>query len=129
MRTIGYGNTSYMRIYPDTKAITVDIAEKLFMEDVRNSTSVIERYYKDAAKLIPCQLAALVSLVFNIGSKAFRNTDGTETHLLKALKSNPNQHEEIERSWLLFNKVNGKISKTHVNRRKREIELYKGNII
>lgn len=64
------------------------------------------------------QFDALVSLCFNIGNTAFRNS----TVLQKINQKSP--REAIVKAWMMWNKAGGRVVEGLVNRRSKEILKY-----
>ena len=71
--TIGYGHTS--GVTADSASITEDQAVVLLQQDVADAITSIENNI--TAVLTDNQFAALVSLVYNVGSAPLRGTLGT----------------------------------------------------
>lgn len=112
--TVGYGHTGYD--VTESTTITMEEAELLLKKEVEKICDQIS-FLLDV-KLTQNQLSALVSLVYNVGPNAFKNS-----RLLKRinLKDNP---ELVAKEWIEFNKINGKISTGLLRRRAEEISLY-----
>lgn len=112
--TVGYGHTGYD--VTESTTITMEEAELLLKKEVEKICDQIS-FLLDV-KLTQNQLSALVSLVYNVGPNAFKNS-----RLLKRinLKDNP---ELVAKEWIEFNKINGKISTGLLRRRAEEVSLY-----
>lgn len=117
--TIGYGSTYYLdgrRVSMSDEPITEQQASELLEATFEN----------DFAKHIPVvnqnQFDALGSLIYNIGSSAFKKST-----LYKKVLAN-NNDKSIEQEFLKWNKgrVNGKLVELRglTIRRKKEAELY-----
>lgn len=116
--TIGYGTT----VYPNGEAvkqgdtITANQAEEYFQHDLQNFASGVS-----AAVEVPLnnnQFNALVSLAYNIGLGAFRNST-----LLRFVNENPN-NPLIYNEFLRWVYDNGSYVAGLMNRRKEEADLY-----
>lgn len=115
--TCGYGHTQGVK--RDTTC-TPEIAEQWLREDIQWA----ERVVNELQGLAQCQFDALVSFVYNIGSKAFRGSTA-----YRLIKENPDD-PRIANAMRMWNKVtiNGRkeTSKGLTNRREKEIALYYG---
>lgn len=112
--TIGVGHTG-----PDVKrglTITKAQSDALLAADLAR----FERAVNNAVKLplTQNQFDALVSLAFNIGSRAF--ADSTLVRLLNA-----GQYDQVPAQLARWNKVNGKSDKGLTARRAREASLFR----
>lgn len=113
--TIGYGHTG-----PDVAPgleITIEEAERLLHEDVREGLDALEQYVK--VPLTQGQVDALVSLIFNIGVGAFR-----ESTLLHKL--NMSDYEGAAAEFPRWNRAAGRVNKGLTARRARERALFTG---
>jgi lysozyme len=117
--TIGYGHV----IIEGEKfeSITKEKAEGLLKEDIKKAENAVNRYVK--VPLHKGQFNALVSLVYNVGVRAFR-----QTKAIKLLNEGNYDLAAIE----FFDKKkgivksNGIIIDGLVNRRKRELSMWEG---
>ena len=121
--TIGYGSTYYQdgaKVTMADKLISEPYASKLF-------TIIADEFSEKVARLIKSEVSqnqfnSLVSLAYNIGIVAFRNSS-----LLKMVNENPNNHL-IKYKFMAWNKATIKGVKTEIpgltNRRKLESENY-----
>lgn len=102
-----------------TKGLTRQQCFDLFAQDL----IPVEKTVNESVKvpLTQNQFDALVSFVFNIGNYAFKNS----TLLLKL---NQERYAEVPTQMKRWNKVKGRIVKGLVNRREKEIALWKGEI-
>lgn len=113
--TIGYGHTQ--GVY-EGKKITEEEAERLLASDIAKFEIGV-RNLTVGLGLSDIQIDALVSLAFNIGLSAFKGST-----LLKKIKANPNDREEISEEWKKWRLVNGRVSNGLVRRRAEEIDMY-----
>lgn len=113
--TIGYGHTQ--GVY-EGKKITEEEAERLLASDIAKFEMGV-RNLTVGLGLSDIQIDALVSLAFNIGLSAFKGST-----LLKKIKANPNDREEISEEWKKWRLVNGRVSNGLVRRRAEEIDMY-----
>lgn len=117
--TIGWGHVILKgEDIPDK--ITVEKAEELLKQDVKKADDALKLLLSQSAPFTQNQYDALVSLVFNWGIRNF-----AESRCLKALNVGNTKQAVIE--WREVIKTNGQISQGLINRRKKEIELFKGN--
>ena len=107
--TIGYGNTFYADGTPVKEGDKIDMytANQLFIVTLP----------KEA-------IDALVSLAYNIGTGAF-----AKSTLLKKLKENKLNFDEIEKWWTCWNKSNGKVLNGLVRRRAAEFDMYRNAVL
>ena len=84
--------------------------------DLERFENCINKYVE--VELTQNEFDALISLSFNIGDGAFRNST-----LLKKLNNNESK-EEVAKQFLSWNKVNGNPLIGLTNRRKDEIEIF-----
>jgi lysozyme len=120
VNTIGFGNTFYEngQLVKKGDVITRQRAEELL--DYTLKTFV--KNVKDNVK-VPMtfpQLEALTSLCYNIGCGAFNKST-----LLKFINEG-RSIQEIETQWMRWNKVGGKEVAGLTNRRRDEINQFKG---
>jgi lysozyme len=123
--TVGYGSTYYANGEPVKEGDKIDfaLAEQLLLHTVEDFEKQV-RLLLDGLVLPEICIDALVCLAYNIGCNAF-----AKSTLLKKIKADKNNLDEIEKEWLRWDKANGKIIKGLTNRRKREFELYKKGIL
>lgn len=115
--TIGYGSTTYpngKKVQHGDK-ISDSEAEKLLSATIRTFAESIRPLIKIQIK--PRQFEALVSLAFNIGVTAFKNST-----LLAKL--NAGDHVEVINQFQRWNKAGQKTLPGLVRRRKSEANLY-----
>jgi len=123
--TIGYGHTGLVDgVMPYIgMSISKDKAIELLKSDLIRYENDINKMLKITVK--QCQFDALVSLAFNIGINAFKES----TVLSVVNKKMPSG--EVVRAFLMWNKINinGKmqVSTGLSNRRKEESQLYCSN--
>lgn len=110
--TIGWGHTKGVR---GGQKITVDQAEAFLVDDLRRAESAINVLV--SVPLTQNQFDALVSLAFNIGNGAFK-----ESTLRKRL--NAGRYDEAARQFLVWNKDSGKVVRGLVRRRAQEQALF-----
>lgn len=110
--TIGYGHVR--GVSPQTHAIDEDAAEELLRDDLRIAESEVSRLIK--VQLNDNQYAALVSLVFNVGSAPLLKTLGT--------KLNAGEYFEAADQFLLWNHCAGKVLDGLIRRRQEEKDLF-----
>lgn len=115
--TIGYGHTGDVK---EGDTITEEEAMELYREDSAEAREAVLSEL-EGIELTPNQVAALVSLTYNIGSGAFKGST-----LLRKLKEGDMQGAADQ--FLVWNKatINGqkKTVRGLVNRRKAERELF-----
>jgi lysozyme len=118
--TIGYGNTSYLgkiqSNQPCNQTISQVKAEQLFKQDLQR---FFDGVYQEIGSICNnYQIAACISLAYNIGLDAFKKST-----VLKKIKTKAPREDVIE--WFLkWNKINGEESKGLTNRRVKEITLF-----
>lgn len=123
--TICYGLT----FYPGGKAvkegdiISSEECDNYFLEILSSFEINIQKYLK-GIELNQHQINALVSFTWNAGIKNFSNST-----LLKVIKINPNNFEEIEKQFNRWIYDDGVIVDGLINRRKSEAYLYVNGII
>lgn len=111
--TIGYGHTKGVYI---GQTITQQQAEDMLAADL---TAYEQAVAEVSQYLTQDQFDACVSLSYNIGTAAFRNS--TAAALIAA---DPTPRPELERAWKSWNKAGGKTLNGLVNRRSKEWQLY-----
>jgi lysozyme len=115
--TIGYGNTKWMdgSDVKQGEKITLENAEKLLKHHLDKMVISLNRLSIDVSQN---QFDAIVSLVYNIGLYAFRNST-----LLKMIKVNPNG-VGITKEWQRWCTSKGKVILGLQRRRKDEVAFY-----
>lgn len=113
--TIGVGHTA--GVTPDMK-ITKEQSREFLKKDVERFEKVVNETITHP--LLQHQFDALVSLAFNIGPVAFKNST-----LAKKINANA-PWNEIREQFLRWNKAGGKVLAGLTSRRKREAKLYYG---
>lgn len=81
-KTIGYGDTDYLKKFPSTSSITLYQASAQLTSKVRAIKATIEHYTVTvgeqqltyAESLHPRQKAALISFIYNLGDSAYRHS-------------------------------------------------------
>lgn len=115
--TIGWGHTKGItrQMVTDGYTITLEKAEQLFQEDLREAESAVTRLVKE--KLTDNEFSALTSFVFNIGETKF-----SKSTLLRKLNVLERRAavKEFER-WIYSN---GKPLQGLIRRRQAEKELF-----
>lgn len=116
--TIGYGNITYLDGTKVKKGdeITREQADLMFKQTAN-------KFALEVAKLIDVcltqnQFNALVSLAYNIGIGAFKDST-----LLKKVNVNPND-ESIRKEFKRWNRAGGKVLNGLTRRRNEEADLY-----
>lgn len=112
VKTIGYGHTGSGA---SKSKITEQEAEQLLVQDVQDAEQTVADLVN--VPLEQNQFDALVSLVFNIGAGAFKNST-----LLKKL--NAGDVDGATKEFLRWNKVKGKVVSGLTNRRRQEAQLF-----
>ncbi|HJD55750.1 MAG TPA: lysozyme [Rickettsia endosymbiont of Pyrocoelia pectoralis] len=104
-----------MRCYILDNKITIEIAEKLLDEDIKEVSTILYKYCH--VPLLTCQQVALISFIFNCGSLAFKNST-----LLKEL----NQYRYLKAAdeFLRWVHIKGKKLKGLVKRRAIERAVF-----
>ena len=110
--TIGYGHTKGVK---EGDTCTLSQAGEWLLEDVAEAEDAVNSQHLN---LKQNQFDALVSFVFNVGVKAFKDST-----LLKKIKTNPND-PDISKEFANWKYAAGNVVKGLVNRRKEEINLY-----
>ena len=113
--TIGYGHVIVSReTFPST-GISPEIAENLLKQDVSIAEMAIN--HSVAIKLLQNQFDALVSFVYNVGSKGFEKST-----LLRLLNENKHELAAAEFSKWIF--AGGLAQNGLIRRRAEEKELF-----
>lgn len=115
--TIGWGHTRNVKI---GDIITKDQAEKFFREDVQDTI--------DAVRALPCALTesmadALISLVFNVGSKAISSGSSIGLALMSS-PSKPTNYFSAWRAFALWTKQGSNDLLGLARRRAKEMDLF-----
>jgi len=113
-KTIGWGHC-LSKIDPDDMEITKHQGEVMLLHDIVMHVKGIEPYVK--APLTRTQYIAFVSLVFNCGVNAIRNST-----LLRML--NAEQYEEAGKQFLVWCRCGGEFNKGLYKRRQDEKALW-----
>jgi lysozyme len=108
--SIGYGHYGAK---PGDK-ISKEKAESLFDEDYNRFAKVVDEVAPNAS---PQQRDAMISLAYNIGEQAFRESSVAKQHAA-------GNFGEAAKAFELYNKSEDKVNDVLVGRRKRERELY-----
>lgn len=126
--TIGYGNTFYADGTPVKEGDKIDqsTANQLFDITLQKFEQQVRGLLGDTLLVILPKEAidALVSLAYNIGTGAF-----AKSTLLKKLKENKLNFDEIEKWWICWNKSNGKVLNGLVRRRAAEFDMYRNAVL
>ena len=126
--TIGYGNTFYADGTPVKEGDKIDqsTANQLFDITLQKFEQQVRGLLGDTLLVILPKEAidALVSLAYNIGTGAF-----AKSTLLKKLKENKLNFDEIEKWWTCWNKSNGKVLNGLVRRRAAEFDMYRNAVL
>lgn len=121
-RTIGYGHVCKDdEHYPN--GITPSEAEIMLLDDIQWAENCVTSLLLD--KRVPlsgCQYDALVSFVYNVGTRAFEHS--TLYNLLLSKK-----YDEASDEFPRWCYCNGKESRGLKNRRMKEQELFKGELL
>lgn len=110
--TIGWGSTKNVKL---PMSISVKEAEERLEADILEAEKVVTKYVK--VPLNENQFSALVSFVFNVGSKNFKNST-----LLKLINIHNFEQASLEFSKWKFG--NGKVLNGLVIRREKERKLF-----
>lgn len=114
--TIGYGHViKHDEQFPC--GLTEKQAEDILYDDLAEAEQCI--FDNVIVDLLPNQFDALVSLIFNIGTRAFEKST-----LLRMLNSE--QFEEAGKQFLRWIYANGKIVRGLQKRRENEYKLFEG---
>lgn len=119
--TIGWGNTFYLdgrRVKITDHPITQAKADALFLAWVGRFETAINKFA--SVPLQQCMFDALVSLVYNIGIEAFK-----ESTLLRKL--NAGDYLGAADEFLKWNKVKGVTSDGLKSRRAKEAAMFRGD--
>lgn len=131
--TIGVGFTTYLdgsKVTledPPLDDIQIDRILRRNLQEFEKQVRMLlgERTY---AILPNSAIDPLISLIYNIGSGNF-----SKSSVLKAIKKDKNNLNEIERCWMMWNKatIKGKLQEVKglTNRRKDEFRIYKEAIL
>lgn len=126
--TIGYGELiSFFKCNgsasekPFKKGISKSLANAFFRVSVFNFEKVVNSFV--LVKLKRCQFDALVCFVYNIGAGAFKKST-----LLKIINEGTASDEAIFNQFRRWKYANKKIIRGLINRREKEILLWKGGI-
>lgn len=116
--TIGYGLTRYPdgRPVQQGDTITQSQADSYFLQTLQQFAQQVEDNIN--VTLRPNQFAALVSLAYNIGINAFKNST-----ILDLVNENPN-NPDIRAQFMRWVYVNGNVIQGLINRRTAEANLY-----
>jgi len=116
--TIGYGTTIYPNGEPVRQGDTITSAqaEMYFRHDLQTFAQGVSDLI--TSNVNDNQFSALLSLAYNIGLNAFKNST-----ILSMVNSNPND-SGIEQQFLRWVYVNGNVVQGLVNRRTEEANLY-----
>lgn len=126
--TIGWGSTTYADGTPVKEGDKIDQATANQLFDI-----ILDEFEKQVKMLLGDTLLvtlpkeaidALVSLAYNIGTGAF-----AKSTLLKKLKENKLNFDEIEKWWICWNKSNGKVLNGLVRRRAAEFDMYRNAVL
>lgn len=126
--TIGWGSTTYADGTPVKEGDKIDQATANQLFDI-----ILDKFEKQVKMLLGDTLLvtlpkeaidALVSLAYNIGTGAF-----AKSTLLKKVKENKLNFDEIEKWWTCWNKSNGKVLNGLVRRRAVEFDMYRNAVL
>lgn len=121
--TIGWGRTG-KDIGPSTTTSPAGEAKWLsarLTQDLAQVEKLVKLFLLKPTNQDRC-LAALLSLVYNIGITNFKNST------LRRIINEGGPIHLIEKHWLSWNKAKGKELKGLTNRRKEEFELFKSGL-
>ncbi|KAG2010422.1 lysozyme [Coprinopsis cinerea AmutBmut pab1-1] len=121
--TVGYGHlckTKGCAEVPYKFPLTDAQATSLLKSDLKTFQNCISKDLRDTVRLNENQYGALVSWAFNVGCRA----TGSST-LIARLNRGDNPAKVAEEELPKWNKANGKVLQGLVNRRKREIAMFK----
>lgn len=114
--TCGYGSTQINgRPVKSTDVVNEVQAEKLLIDDLSNRLGLLRVWCK--VKLTSGQTSAILSLMYNIGNTAFKNST-----LLRLLNSG--DYNAARKQLLVWNKVNGRPNQGLINRRSDEYTVW-----
>ncbi len=111
--TIGYGHL--IKKGEGYEVIGRDKAEELLRQDIQKAEDAVKKNVK--IELSDAEYSSLVSLVYNIGSGAFRRST-----LLKRL--NENKKDKVPAEMLRWHKVQGKPNRGLIRRRAAEANMF-----
>lgn len=117
--TISIGCTYYpngQKVKLSDPEITKEQAYDIFRNVIKHYEQSVDSFCRD--DINQNQFDALVSLCYNIGAGALKNST-----LLKKVNADPN-NKFIRDSFLVFNKSKGKVLPGLTNRRNAEADLY-----
>lgn len=100
-------------LYPELQKITKEKSAELFKNSLQSYEKNLDSLTLD---LLQHEFDALVSLIYNIGFGAFKNST-----LLKRIKS---RSGDIKEAFLMWNKGGGKVLPGLVKRREAEANLF-----
>ncbi|UOF81251.1 lysozyme [Caudoviricetes sp.] len=104
--------------------ISKEKAEQFLKQDVEWAEKIVHNYIKNLHETSQDQYNALVSFTYNLGTKAFRNIDGTETKI--CLYHNRGAFKSASSQFIRFSNSGGKWDKGVYNRRVKETQFYLG---
>ncbi len=118
--TIGYGH-----LVKPSEDFSKGLTEREAIELLRSDIAVAERAVQSnvTIHLSQNQYDALVSLVYNIGTRGFRHS--TVVKYINNPDFYSSTYPDLESAWKAWNRTQGKISKGLINRRQDEWNLYK----
>jgi len=116
--SIGYGH--YMGVNPTIQRVTPEDADRLLADDLMTAKRTIDQYV--TVPLSQNQYDALTSAVINLGSKLFRNANGTTTGFIRKL--NAGDYQGAADELLRFKYSMGKILPALERRRMEERNLF-----
>lgn len=129
--TIGYGHTGSMSPIPIGitspnvhfgLSITAEQALTLLHHDLAISINAIDNIQSNSdLPMSNNEFSALVIWAFNVGPHAAENS--TLAHLYEDDSNNPNDF--VPKQLVRWNKVNGEVNKGLINRRNKEIALFR----
>lgn len=126
------GGFGHFGDFEEGEEVTPERAEELLVEDVAKAEAGVKRVIPQFVKLSENEFNALVSLVFNVGETAFKNSQAAIA-LNEALSGRTRDEEAIQRFLIeAFDKdkgfvfADGKKIKGLVNRRAAELRLFLG---
>lgn len=116
--TIGFGSTRYedgRRVTLRDQPISLETAERLLRNDLERTVKGVSTFV--TAKLKQNQFDALVSLAYNIGLEAFKNST-----LLRKL--NAGDYQGTANEFHRWNRAGGRVVAGLANRREREKAMF-----
>lgn len=113
-KTIGYGDTAYMKQFPNAKSITEVEASKRLNQKIQEYREVLKGYFvlvgnrkvSYAEALSASQQASIISFMYNLGDTAFRTSTlktkidhkiSLEARLQKDYSKNPHYKKRLEK--------------------------------